>query len=147
MPFCYICSKSFSRPDSVKRHIDTMHHDAVLKEMPLEKVIDSAHTKTEPIPNQEKIENNIQRQAYDDYYSSEKEPKGTKSVEDLANSSCADSKTFQFKHPFTMIVAGPTSCGKTTWLTSLLQKSQTAIAPPPRKIFWFYRPGNPCIRS
>ena len=27
---------------------------------------------------------------------------------------------FVFKHPFTMMVAGPTSCGKTTWIMQTL---------------------------
>ena len=45
---------------------------------------------------------------------------------------------FVFRHPFTIILAGPTSCGKTTWMKHLLQQAETMIRPP-EKILWFYK--------
>ena len=42
------------------------------------------------------------------------------------------------RHPFTCIVAGPTGCGKTRWVRTLLEKAGTYIDPPPERIFWFY---------
>ena len=51
--------------------------------------------------------------------------------------------TFQFRHPFTMILAGPTSCGKTTWLKKLLQQAECMITPVPRQFFWFYKRWQP----
>ena len=47
----------------------------------------------------------------------------------------------KFRHPFSMLVAGPSSCGKTTWIRSLLKGSM--IEPPPRKVFWFYKSWQP----
>ena len=41
------------------------------------------------------------------------------------------------KHPFTCIVAGPTSCGKSSWVAQLL-KNQRKIIPSPEKIVWCY---------
>ena len=41
------------------------------------------------------------------------------------------------KHPFTSIVAGPTSCGKSSWVAQLLQ-NQRKIIPSPDKIYWCY---------
>lgn len=38
---------------------------------------------------------------------------------------------FQFKHPFTANVLGPTSYGKTYFVKLLLQNCVTKIAPPP----------------
>ena len=38
-----------------------------------------------------------------------------------------------------MMVAGPTSCGKTTWIKKLLQNVNTAVVPPPEKIVWYYK--------
>ena len=38
-----------------------------------------------------------------------------------------------------MIVAGPTLCGKTTWIKILLENADAMITPPPEKIVWFYR--------
>lgn len=46
-----------------------------------------------------------------------------------------------FKHPMTMCVAGPTSCGKSTWVQNVLQYS--LISPPPAQITWCYREWQP----
>ena len=43
-----------------------------------------------------------------------------------------------FNHPFTMIVAGPTRSGKTTWVTRLLQNRLKQIKPIPFRIIWCY---------
>ena len=40
--------------------------------------------------------------------------------------------------PFTNIVAGPTGCGKTTFVVSLLRHSHTLVSLPPEKITWCY---------
>ena len=50
---------------------------------------------------------------------------------------------FVFKHPFTMMVAGPTSCGKTTWIKTLLENANTMIVPPPQKIVWVFKRWQP----
>lgn len=44
----------------------------------------------------------------------------------------------RWTHPFTCIVAGPTSCGKTHFVGKLIQHSGEMIRPPPDKIYWFY---------
>ena len=44
----------------------------------------------------------------------------------------------RLKHPFTMMVAGPTSCGKTQWTKKLLLSSEKLIIPQPENIVWFY---------
>ncbi len=48
-----------------------------------------------------------------------------------------------FQHPFTMCVSGPTSCGKTFWVKSLLQLNKSLISPPPDRILWLYRRWQP----
>ena len=40
----------------------------------------------------------------------------------------------RLKHPFTCIVAGPTGCGKTTFVTRLLQHASSFIVPPPENV-------------
>ena len=45
---------------------------------------------------------------------------------------------FQLVHPFTCMVAGITSSGKTVWVQSLLQQAQTVIDQPPERITWWY---------
>ena len=44
----------------------------------------------------------------------------------------------RLKHPFTCIVAGPTGCGKTTFVTRLLQRASSFIDPPPEKVVRCY---------
>ena len=44
----------------------------------------------------------------------------------------------RWKHPFTCIVAGPTGCGKSTFVTRLLRHASAMIDPPPEKITWCY---------
>ena len=46
-------------------------------------------------------------------------------------------------HPFTSIVAGPTGCGKITFLVSLLRHSHTLVNLPPEKITWCYGEWQP----
>ena len=46
-------------------------------------------------------------------------------------------------HPFTSIVAGPTGCGKTTFIVSLLRHSHTLVNLPPEKITWCYGEWQP----
>lgn len=40
------------------------------------------------------------------------------------------------EHPFTMLISGPTSSGKTSWLVKLIKAK--ASTPKPRKIYYFY---------
>ena len=44
----------------------------------------------------------------------------------------------RWKHPFTCIVAGPTGCDKSTFVTRLLRHASAMIDPPPEKITWCY---------
>ena len=46
-------------------------------------------------------------------------------------------------HPFTSIVAGPTGCGKTAFVVSLLRNSHTLVNLPPEKITWCYGEWQP----
>lgn len=46
---------------------------------------------------------------------------------------------FQFTHPFTANVSGPTSCGKTYFVKLLLQNCLTKIDLPPERIIWLYK--------
>ena len=51
------------------------------------------------------------------------------------------------KHPFTMCVSGPTSCGKTFLvkkiLQSILKKKFALISPNPQRIIWLYKRWQP----
>lgn len=43
-----------------------------------------------------------------------------------------------WKHPFTAVVAGPSSCGKTSFLIEFLKHAPNVIQPPPNSILWCY---------
>ena len=50
------------------------------------------------------------------------------------------------KHPFTGIVAGPTGCGKSSWIKQLLNNPQKII-PRPEKIYWCYSEWQPLYET
>ena len=51
----------------------------------------------------------------------------------------------KFLHPFTCLVCGPTSCGKTTLLKNIIE--QRCIEPTPTKIVWCYSEDQELYRS
>lgn len=46
-------------------------------------------------------------------------------------------ETFQFNHPFTCLIAGPTQSGKTYFVRELLKHAEEIIYPCPERIIWF----------
>ena len=48
-----------------------------------------------------------------------------------------------FQHPFTMLVSGPTACGKTTFVQTLLQDQGQSISPAMQRIVWLYKRWQP----
>jgi len=53
----------------------------------------------------------------------------------------------RWKHPFTCIVAGPTGCGKTTFVARMLRYASSLIDPPPDKITWCYGQWQPAYET
>ena len=49
----------------------------------------------------------------------------------------------RLKHPFTGIVAGPTACGKSTWVKKLITYKKELIEPVPEQVIWFYGEWQP----
>ena len=47
------------------------------------------------------------------------------------------------QHPFTMLLCGPTSSGKSCWMNKLLTHAKTMINPPPERIIWCYKRWQP----
>lgn len=46
--------------------------------------------------------------------------------------------TFNFKHPFTCLIAGPTQSGKTYFLKELLENLDNLANPVPDRVYWHY---------
>ena len=51
------------------------------------------------------------------------------------------------KHPFTGIVAGPTACGKSTWVKNLITYQKDMIDPVPEQVIWFYGEWQPLYNT
>ena len=51
----------------------------------------------------------------------------------------------QFQHPFTCLISGPTGCGKTSLVKSIIDNK--LISPKPQKIVWFYAEDQPLYSS
>ena len=49
----------------------------------------------------------------------------------------------RLKHPFTGIIAGPTSCGKSTLVKDIIKNKAVMIHPVPTHIVWFYGEWQP----
>jgi hypothetical protein len=47
-----------------------------------------------------------------------------------------------FEHPFTCILAGPTKCGKTSFLELILRAPELYIVPAPTRVVWCYGSEN-----
>ncbi|KAK3087786.1 hypothetical protein FSP39_010583 [Pinctada imbricata] len=52
-------------------------------------------------------------------------------------------ESFKFHHPFTMLVAGPTMSGKSTFVKDLLVYNSVMIQPRPSRILWMYKRWQP----
>ena len=48
-----------------------------------------------------------------------------------------------FRHPTTILVSGPTGCGKTRFVQRLLDRNERAIVPFPERIVWVYSEWQP----
>ena len=48
-------------------------------------------------------------------------------------------------HPFTMVVAGPTGSGKTSWIKKIIENAPIVSKPPPERIIYFYGEYQPLI--
>ena len=53
----------------------------------------------------------------------------------------------RLKHPFTGIVAGPTACGKSTWVRNLITYQKDMIDPAPEHVIWFYGEWQPLYNT
>ena len=49
-----------------------------------------------------------------------------------------DSEKLTLKHPFTFLIAGPSSAGKTEFAKRIILHASSMINPPPEEIIWFY---------
>ena len=54
---------------------------------------------------------------------------------------------FQFHHPFSAIISGSSSCGKSTWIHKLLKERHRLIENVPKKIIFCYKTLQPLFKT
>ena len=130
---CPVCKLQFSRKDVMMRHHRNKH--GITEPYPL-----TSHADPPPPP---------QREGTSPPPPPQKEgtappppPPPPPHDEDTAAPQKEETEHLVFKHPFTMTVSGPTSCGKTFFVKQLLQNSRF-IQPTIQRIIWLYRRWQP----
>ncbi|MES9883688.1 MAG: C2H2-type zinc finger protein [Sedimenticola sp.] len=114
---CSDCDQGFSRKDAMLRHKRNKHY----KDHP----ITDGYEVSEEGPPQQTL--------------STPPPPPTP----LQREQPVSNNEFKFRHPFTMIVSGPTSSGKSFLVKRILQHNLTIVHPPAQRIIWLYRRWQP----
>ena len=116
---CSVCTNGYVHNDSLIRHLK-QKHNLDKNYRPLNSEDENTPTLPPGIPDKEfrKV--------------LEKESLNEPQDESISK------KRFVFKHPFSMIVSGPTRSGKTQWVTRLLLEKDKRIEPTPNSIFYCY---------
>ena len=55
--------------------------------------------------------------------------------------------TFKLHHPFSMVLAGPSSSGKTSLIKRVLENRNTLIEPPPQRVVYYYKIWQPLYEA
>ena len=119
---CPICTKSFSRKDVMLRHLRNIHPQ-------------NRMSGTDRPPG--RLERSISPT------SMSSPPSSSKSSLQIGGMRTHRNDDFKFQHPFTMMVSGPTSCGKTYFLKQMLQDIRQVCEPYPQRIVWLYKRWQP----
>ena len=63
------------------------------------------------------------------------------------NMETVDKSTFLFKHPFTCMISGSSSCGKTVFTLKLVKNITSMCDIPPKQIYWAYSEWQPAYQD
>ena len=142
---CDQCEKTFSRKDSLTRHKISVHDVLSTKK---QKYVDEDDRDSYPplkrsnaIPdnwNPNEEESGFERE--ESLQRSDAAPVTTVSKRNLFRHQVPElgSHHFKFKHPFCMLVAGPTQSGKTQWTVKFLKERHQRTDPPVDGILFCY---------
>ena len=120
---CNICDKSYAWSHDLNRHVKHKH-----MEQPQQQTQQQQQQSQQQQPQQQQQSQQQQQQ---------------QQPQQQQQSQQQQQQDFMFFHPFTANVSGPTSCGKTFFVKTLLQNCMTKISPPPQKIIWLYKRWQP----
>ena len=86
----------------------------------------------------------VQQQPFDDAYVQQQQcTMDNAVVQQQQQQQTTKDEPFALKHPFTAILSGPTSSGKTFLLTNILQNVDRLCEPTPQRIVWLYKRWQP----
>ena len=127
---CHLCQKSFTRTDSLKRHLKHTHTTV---QGPPQIRSDVDH-RVPHVPQSvgHRLPNVPQSSSTADYFLSPIPPS------QLNISPTCEKHALPWKHPFTCLIAGPTGSGKTSFVKRFLANITEMVTPVPDKITWFY---------
>ena len=123
MQVCPECSKAFTRKDNLQRHVKSIHGYTV----------DNSKAQIE-LKNEDYTSERAKDQ---EFYPIPREDQDGYTVIALP----------KMIHPFTCLVAGPTGCGKSTFLKKLLELKDDKIFNAPSKVIWCYTQWQPLYAS
>ena len=124
---CHKCGQEFGTRESLERHI--MQKERNKKNHSLFEQFECVHC-VKVFPTQEALDNHVHQM----HQIRQKDLEICKS-------------TITFKHPFTMIVAGPTRSGKTTWVAKLIQNRLRQIKPTHPELYGVTCTGSLCTAT
>ena len=128
---CPHCPKKYKSKRDLRRHVQDKHDEVVGNESEKDNKQTNvvSNSKTSKSQQGQKDKQKRKRQQQEEH------------IDNITKKS--KESVFTLKHPFTMTIAGPTSCGKTSWIKTLLQHAEKYIEPRPNKILWFYKRWQP----
>lgn len=144
MSQCKYCLKSYVWPPDLQRHLKLKH--------PTKDKMDASSfnqqqkqstTSQQQQQQQQELYSNINSQQTESYIMQQKVNGTSTEQHHPKQQQQQQQQIFQFKHPFTANISGPTSCGKTFFVKLLLQNCLTKVSPPPERIIWLYKRWQP----
>jgi flagellar motor protein MotB len=143
MYICQVCLKSYQWPQDLTRHIRVKHNSEeqqfekqqhYLKQQKQEQEQQQKQEQQEPQKQEQEQQKQKQEQQKQEQQEQKQQmPEQKQQMPETFDHLGVNPQPLTFKHPFTMTIAGPTSCGKTTWL-------KNGLSP---RIFWCYREWQP----
>ena len=119
---CPKCEFIMPHEDHIEKHMEMNHQGKSYKY--------KCFSCLKPFYSNSELKNHINLM-----HTSRKEDR-TESFSTMVNDT--DFDPFIFEHPFSMIVAGPSRCGKTYWVINLLLNANERIKPAPKTIVYCY---------
>ena len=156
---CKFCDKAYEYPSSLARHISFKHSGMYVQQQQQQQdttddaFVQQQNTTDDTFTQQQQQKQQqqqamgdafVQQQTMDDACVQQQQfTMDNAVVHQQQQQQQPKDDTFALKHPFTAILSGPTSSGKTFLLTNILQNVDRLCEPTPQRIVWLYKRWQP----